>query len=231
MECQYLELSKVAELRSKMYGLLSSIYLQPIDRYFLRLIKELVGSHLEKGLNEQIPEKVYKGLEGVNEYLRLNSGVPSGVHEERLASEFTRLFRGINKSYSPLPPYESVYEEGLCFGESTVEVSKDYRSFNLNLGDKFKGEPSDHISFELDFMRLLCEKEGKAWNNNDREEVSMLLKAEERFLNKHLLKWISKFCENIRKYDKLGFYQSWADVTEGWINFDHQEIDNYKTML
>ena len=227
----HVEFARIAKFRSKIYRFLSLIFLHHMDEYFLKQVKELVGSRLGEASNEQMPEKMYKGLEKVSEYLKVNDGVVFSVLEESLASEFTRLFRGINKLYSPPPPYESVYKEGLCFGESTVEVSKSYRYFNLDLEGKFKGEPSDHISFELDFMHLLCKKEDEAWRNNDRETASMLLKAEERFLDEHLSTWIDKFCENIRKYDRLGFYRGWADVIEGWIEFDHQQIDGHKAIL
>ena len=79
------------------------------------------------------------------------------------------------------------------------------------------------MSFELEFMYLLCSKEADAWDGGNEEEALRMVRAEKEFLGEHLLAWLPKFCNKIREYDRLGFFRGLADLTEGWVAFDYQQ--------
>ncbi len=220
------ELSRLAENRARVYQLLSLIYITPPDQEILNGLLNVGMLQLSNTseLNDQLPEQMLKGLKVVHDFLEKHRAGSHEVSATNVLVEFTRLFRGL-KHESPPPPYESVYlREGVVFGESTIEIYRRYCEFGLGLANQYKGEPPDYISFELDFMRFLCTKEAEAWHECDQNEALLYLTIEGHFLDEHLLRWVSKFCEDIRTYEKLGFYRGWADVTEGWVKFDYQHI-------
>ncbi|NIN51945.1 MAG: hypothetical protein GTN80_06475 [Nitrososphaeria archaeon] len=214
--------SNLAKNRARVYHLLSLLYIRPPDKALLKTLKSWIHAVIESlRVYESLPNHMSKGLNSM--YIFLEDMDDRSL--EFLSVEFTRLFRGLKPSKSPLPPYESLYRgEKLVFGETTIEVYKKYRYFNLIPVDRFKGDPPDHIAFELDFMRFLCSKEGEAWNKGDRNEVLKLLNAERNFVREHLIKWIRKLCEKIKLFDATGFYKALADLTEGWIDIDHEQI-------
>jgi TorA maturation chaperone TorD len=67
-------------------------------------------------------------------------------------------------------------------------------------------------------MRFLCAKEAIQWRTED--DAQELLEEECYFLSQHLAKWVPCFCENVRSFSSSLFYIGWADVTEGWIQYD-----------
>lgn len=224
-----MEISRLTEVRSKIYEFISAVYITPPDGNFLKSVRDAAWPYGALNALRELPKSIAHGLWMIDSIVN----IPGRSVEElraKISVEFTRLFRGLRR-HGPPPPYESVYREGLCWGESTTEVLAEYSRLGLTVRNEHKGEPPDHISFELDFMRFLCEKEAEAWRKDNSEEALMTLDGEKRFLSEHLSKWVGEFCGNIRRYDTLGFYQYWADVTEGWISFDLQQIDYYKAVV
>ncbi len=148
--------------------------------------------------------------------------VQGAVAVDTLAVEFTTLLRGIRDT-SPPPPYESLYREGVLNGDCTMDVMDAYRAFDVRPVDDLEGEPPDHISFELDFMRLLCTREGEARTD---AELLAILEAEGRFLSSHLTTWAGRLREEIEQADTTGFYSELAAFTDRWIETDHQLVQD-----
>lgn len=218
-----IEISQLAMTRANYYGFLSRWYAGPLDQESLRPI---LDKNLSSPLTVALPKQMRRGFKTLADFLAESK---SNAPKERCTSvsvEFTRLFRAPNRQYSPPPPYESVYlsESGQVFQESTIVVLNEYRRFGLSLVDWCKGEPPDHISFELDFMRFLCAEEAEAWKAADFGKVSTLLRAEKAFLENHLLTWVPKLCQNIKVYGQLGLFKGLADLTEGWIRLDRDLV-------
>jgi TorA maturation chaperone TorD len=208
---------RIAKRRAGIYGILATAYAGPADEKFLGLLRGLkITGDASLPLQN---EKLSGGINDLSRWLANNSASPDNVLSSQLAPEFTTLFRGISRRNSPLPPYESVYLEGRLFGESTGKVAEMFGQYSLKPGNN---EPPDHISLELDFMRLLCQSESEAGKSG----IGTLdtLREEEKFLEEHLLLWAPALCEQIRKFDTKGLYKVLADVTEGWINYDMTEI-------
>jgi TorA maturation chaperone TorD len=139
------------------------------------------------------------------------------VDVEALAVEFTTLLRGIRET-SPPPPYESLYREGVLNGETTMDVVDAYRAFDVQPALGFEGEPADHISFELAFMRHLCLKEAEA---GDEAELGRVLEAERTFLGSHLTTWLGGLRGKLEEADGSSFYYELAVFTNEWVESDH----------
>lgn len=123
--------------------------------------------------------------------------------DDRLRSEYTRLFLGPEKL--PAPPWESVYVNGepLLFQESTLVVRETYRRSGYASAG-YPREADDHVAIELDFMAALAVKTCEAMDRD-------ALEAQRSFLEKHLLVWIESFAERLGSCDTVsGFYPSFA---------------------
>lgn len=217
---------ELARARAKLYQLLAAVYMRSPDAAFLKLLAGWVSSSVRtEGAPQLLSERMRHSLVMLDSYFKEKQQDSWNELVEALSVEFTRLFRGVKPEYSPLPPYESVYREegGRVFSELSVEVRQEYRRFGLDLINGLNGEPPDHISFELEFMHLLCRREAEAWEKDDEDEALRLISAEKEFLEEHLTTWLPKLCDNIRAFDRLGFFRGLADVTEGWVTFDYEQ--------
>ncbi len=217
---------ELARSRARLYQLLSSVYIKPPGADFLKSLSGWVASLDRSGGPTQfLSRQMRYSLEELDGFFKKIDEGFWAESVEAISVEFTRLFRGVKRQYSPPPPYESLYREdsGRVFGDLTFAVHREYRRFGLDLVDELNSEPPDHISFELDFMRLLCHQEAEAWAKDNQDEALRLQLAEREFLSQHLMTWLTELCDQIRKHDRLGLFRALADLTEGWINFDYQQ--------
>jgi len=174
-----------------------------------------------------IPNDMSDGSKIIEGFIKVSKNKSPEKICSDLSVEYTRLFRGVKRSYGPPPPYESVYvEKGLVMGESTAEVKKKYTEAGVALANNLKGEPPDHIGLELDFMRHLCGEEADAWGGGKKDMALKHLDMENAFLREHLVKWIPKFCDIIVKETKLDFYRGLARLTKGFIKYDMEQLDS-----
>lgn len=225
MACQMVKPAELARARAKLYQILSALYFKPFEGDTLKLLAEWSAAQVEAANSWLLSQKTRQGLILLNAFFRNVAKKPWDKLQEDISIEFTRLFRGVKQHYSPLPPYESVYREesGRVFGETTADVQKNYRRFGFDLSDGLKNEPPDHLSFELEFMHLLCHQEAEARERNDEDEALRLLKAQKEFTEEHLLTWLPELCAKIGELDRLGFFHGVAELTEGWVTFDYQQ--------
>ncbi len=130
---------------------------------------------------------------------------------EHLRQEFTRLFRGISRSESPNPPYESLYRDGQLYSSTTTEVRRGYLAAGLDVADDESNEPPDHLGIELQFLAVLCEYAA----DPDAGELSRTRArdAQEWFLDEHLLTWIVGLRGQVLQADPPEFYHAVLDLT------------------
>lgn len=215
-------LGEVASARSSLYRLLAEVYAAAPSPDLLASLRKWAGALIQDaGTLEALPTVLRSSIADISRFLAENEDV-SG---EEISVEFTRLFRGVRMLYSPLPPYESVYREGEghVYDETTVSVRQEFRRFGLEIVENLRGEPPDHISFELEFMCCLCRAQSEAWEKGDEDGYLQLMLAQRRFMESHVLAWVPKFCGEIRTYAKIGLFRGLADLTESWINFDYEQ--------
>ncbi len=212
-EADFME--KLAEMRSRTYWFLSTLYLKKPDTEMIEDIK-LTLSELDNW-EDDLTELI----------VLLRESLDGDAHElsQRLAAEFTRLFRGISKGYGPPPPYESVYRgEGRVMGETTLSVLKFYNEAGMGIIDENEG-PQDYIGIELKFMSLLCYREMESWRNRRMKDGERYLELEKRFLNEHLLQWVPDFCRRVEAESREEFFATVAMLTEKLLRIDAENIE------
>jgi TorA maturation chaperone TorD len=132
-----------------------------------------------------------------------------------LGQEYTRLFLGPGKHVSP---HESVHVPGggSLWGEATSAVKKFIEQVGVDYRPDYTGIP-DHISVELEFMQRLTDAEARAWAEGDEARAADCLSIERRFIEKHLFRWSTCFCENVIREARLPFYAQLAAMTSAFI--------------
>lgn len=230
----------LATYRSNLYGLLSSVYLQIPDRGILGLHWESAFKLLEfpqvgttrfrEGTEDALKE-IENGLRLINAYI---SKEDHAFEKDlsNLSKDWTRLFRGVDKG-GPLPPYESLYRTGKLQEKPAQDIHRLFSKMGVHVPEEWH-QPPDYIGVELDFMRLLCEKEREAWEEG-RDSVHEVLEEENSFLENHLGLWIPLFCERMVNYAREDFFRGIAHLTIGLIEYDRTHlrniISNYKSEM
>ena len=203
-----------------LYLFLSRIFLEPPSQDLLGTLKDVVIPTLEEEAQEGVlSDQMKSTLDKLQSILLPDVNGTQDIIE-RLATDYTYLLRGYRKKRSPPPPYESVYLEGVMFGNSAVEVGKLYRSFGLDPKGVFMGEPPDHIGLQIAFLGNLTLMEADALKNGETEAVEKIVIEKEEFVFQHL-KWIHSLHENVSKKDTMGFYSEIISLTMNWIELNH----------
>lgn len=129
---------------------------------------------------------------------------------EHLRQEFTRLFKGISRSQSPNPPYESLYRDGQLYSSITSEVQRGYLAAGLDVADANGNELPDHLGIELQFLAALCEY---AAGEDAELPPERARDAQEWFLDQHLLTWVEGFRACVLQADPPDFYRAVLGLT------------------
>ncbi|MDG7007432.1 MAG: molecular chaperone TorD family protein [Nitrososphaerota archaeon] len=205
----------LATARAGMYDFLAILCIKPSA--------QTVGSLMKRSVNlagRTAPKALKEAMVG------LQSSRPdlSSDGELALQVDWTRLFRGVAKGYSPPPPYESVYKEGLLGGPTSQAVARIYATNGLGLSDK-SNEMPDYIGVEFKFMSTLASEESKAWGSDPSKAVK-IIEDEKRFVQERMRQWIPRFCGEAKKLAKTEFYRSVADVIRSILDWDAQLIES-----
>ncbi len=206
----------------------SDIALQRSNSYnfFSRLYE---SEPTEKFINELKKPKISEALKELGLVLdEVNTGKNAA---KDLGFEYVRLFVGTGPKHAA--PWESVYTDehqvgektvrGLMWGSSTVRVIKTYAELGYEPVEKFKDMP-DHITVELDFMQKLCLEEAKAIDAKEEKKEKYFQINQRVFLEKHLLRWIDKFVEEVNQLKSSDFYSSASYALSQFIKLDHQAL-------
>ena len=189
-----------ARQRGEAYWFLASLFAaRPEGEALARLL----------ALAEQTPTQGDSVADGILAALRDVGDRPA--LELRLATEHTRLFRGVREGYGPPPPYESLWREGQLMGDSTVAAAEAYLEAGY-VHDESWG-PLDHIVEELRFMAALCHAEDEAWRTNRADEAEWARERQLSFLDRHLLVWMPGYCRTLEEQAHEPLYQALARAT------------------
>jgi len=204
-------LANSAKSRSEIYGLLATVFKEEPSRDF---VKELRGPALSR---------VFSDME-VELGARFYSDPISKVAED-LGLEYTRLFIGPGRHISA---HESIFAEidgdsGGLWGKTTVEVKKFIETTGLGYHPEFTGIP-DHISVELEFMQKLSAWEADRWKQEDQKSADYCRTVQRLFLEEHLLRWISQFCDAVMAQAEMPFYWELAELTKNYMEFERQSM-------
>lgn len=216
------EAASLAEARATLYCLLAFGVSMPTAKN-LREISRQAAEVLQKATSlplRLVPE----------DGLKILQSCVTAADRSSLNAEYHRLFAGPYKLIAP--PYASVYlePEPTVMGPSTVKVLRTYEEAGFSFAPSFKDLP-DHIAAELEFMALLCEQEGKAWQKVDFRQAEKLLGSEETFLNKHLVQWIPKFSSRICSNTESPFYRAWAALVGDYVLLDRDCVHALRLLI
>jgi TorA maturation chaperone TorD len=158
-----------------------------------------------------------------------------------LQKEYTRLFV-TSRPNVPAPPYGSLYleKEGMIWGKTTRELVKMYALAGLIVSEEFKDLP-DHFAVELEFaFYLIREKmaalglspgeENQEGINPDPERTELISSIENQFLENYLLKWGSKFMDNILSSTDNFFYKGLAALTKNFLAKESKRVMNKESI-
>jgi TorA maturation chaperone TorD len=202
--------AELARGRADIYRFFSGIYLkQPAKELVDKLTDEMFIAELGQLFNEA-------SLALLKAFAREFDGNYDAVRQE-----FEELLLVPGPKY--LTPYESVYLTGQMMQEPLVGV----RCMHALAGAKqenpsFIAAAEDHIGIELDFLRVLCEREAKAWAEERESDARSFVEFEVDFLRQHLMKWLADFCSKMKELAKLDLYRSIAALTQEYVESDYK---------
>ncbi len=188
------EVAEGAVARSNVYGLLATIFREPLSAATLASLREagildLISEPLED-TEDILPEA------GDSETL------------ETLAIDFTQLFHGPRDH---IPPYESVAadktEGAELAGAAAASVRASIEDAGLECRDGFAALP-DHISVELELMARLLRDEGAAWSAGANKDAEILRQTVRHFLEKHVGAWGPDFADRAASKAETAFYRT-----------------------
>lgn len=207
----------IAYYRSMIYGTLSHFYIYIPDQKITSIDWKTSFYLLENPINET--ETIIKEIEdGAKILINFTSKNFTKESLLNLLKEWTRILRGIDIK-GPLPPYESVYLTGRLQNKPAQEIYHLFLKMGVNIPEEWH-QPPDYIGVELDFMRLLCERELEAWKIENLNLVKETFLTENSFIKNHIGSWVPDFCETMKKEARLKYFKGIARLTKGMIEYD-----------
>jgi TorA maturation chaperone TorD len=209
----------LSKIRRDLYGLLSSAYIEMPEKTTFELRWEPAFELLrnpQKG-SEEAFKQIQKGLNLVNSY-RLKKNLPDMETLKNLSKDWTHLFRGVVRN-GILPPYESLYRAGRLQKGPVQDINRLFSKMGVQIPEEWH-QPSDYIGVELDFMRLLCEKELKMWKESGANLTLEVVEMERSFLENHLGLWLNDFCQKMVEQAREDYYRGVARLSIGLVEYD-----------
>lgn len=198
-----------ASARAALYSLLAQALNYPDGDLVENLCR---GDHIGK-IIEAFNALGIKGLEGYLEALQKECTGPS-VDREALLLEMEKDYTWMcfaSKPHRLVYLFESVYNEGKLFDESTFSIARLYYEAGLKVDEEFR-LPPDHIAVELEFMSFLCFKEVEGIKAGDSKITDYAAELQKRTLDEHLHRFALTVAANLGKHAKTSFYQGTAKV-------------------
>jgi putative dimethyl sulfoxide reductase chaperone len=207
------ELIEVLKNRGAFYRTLSSLYLNTLTQEQIDTLAEADFSAF--GADEPL---LTAGFDDMRRYLRKRN---TGTRQE-LAIDFTSTFVGA-QAYEgrSAVPYESVFrsESGLLMQEPRNEVYRTFKKAAVKLREGID-LPEDHLSFEFEFLAILCDRTVDALKAGDTKGAVEILTAQRAFVEDHILSWFDDLAELANKMLKTRFYRGVLKITKGYLEVD-----------
>jgi len=193
--------AEIDEGLGTVYRVLGETYLRPPDKETVSAVEDVAAAVRDEGVRQS--DDGYGVAEAVETVLDSDGSV------DELRPGFTRVFRGLSRSQSPPPPYESLYRDGSVNGPTSVEVERFYAEAGYELAED--DTLVDHAGYELVFLAELCDR-------RDREKQAT-------FIDDHLRVWLSDFHDAAAEKDVPGFYRGVFDLTEAVLRLHSDELE------
>lgn len=172
---------------------------------------------------------VSQGFNDIYRYLRKRN---TGTQQE-LATDFTSCFLGV-LSYQghSAAPYESLFRDssGLLMGKPRGEVYHTFKQARVRLKEGVD-LPDDHLSFELEFLSILCDRAIAALEEGDFGLALETVRLQREFLDTHILSWFDRFFNLSNRLLKTRFYKGVLKVTKGLLETLPEVLDDLMAVI
>ncbi|OUJ19443.1 putative component of anaerobic dehydrogenase [Methanonatronarchaeum thermophilum] len=206
-----MNIEELFELRKYYYSFLQRMFLEEPPRVMAEDLAS--GDFLipDEEENPWLDSDMVRGFGLIEDYMESHDD-PDLIKKD-LDREFTRIFLGPVKK--EVIPYESFYVDGELRSDSLLEVKKFLRKIQYGKTEDFS-KTEDHIAFEFDVMRHLCDRA------LDGDEDAIVYQRE--FLEDHIFVWVPDMCGDLVESDESSFYEAVGLITNGFLSF---ERDNF----
>jgi TorA maturation chaperone TorD len=212
------ELTRLIEQRGSTYAFLGRLFRVEVDQTLLDELRQL-----------RFPART--GNRKADDGYRLIATYLGNVWDNsltELAVDYTRVFIGHGvDAFSAAYPFESVYtsEKRLLMQDARDEVLAIYRSAGLAKQPSWK-EGEDHISLEMEYLQVLCQRTVDALSQNDEDAAHAHLVSQRNFLVDHLAAWAPMMTADMKRFAKTDLYQGLACLTEGFLETDVEFLED-----
>lgn len=216
------------EQRAMEHTIARMVIYKQIAHFFSYPDMDLINFFESSEVEEHIRCYRHLGIEPDENIGRIVSWIHERPNEqtalEELQVEYTRLFVNAYPGI-PAPPYGSIYleEDGLVWGDTTVDALKIYTEAGLKIADDFHDIP-DHIAAALEFVWYLLREELKAKEEEDHERGLKISSIQSRFLTKHLLKWAPSFLDRVIESTRSLFYREVSVLAGKFIEMEEKYV-------
>ena len=217
-------MSARAEIRSRVYGVLSTAFSSPREGMGAPgapVAAVMILREAARALGAPIPERALAAIEEGERRATMN--LAQGGADE-LEVEYNRLFVG--PGAPRVYPYESLYQDsmGLVMGPSAGGVLDAYRRSGLAINTAYRDLP-DHIAVELEFMARLCFEEARAGSAGEAGLAFRLKQQQRSFLDEHLATWLPALCERVIRETTSTMYSGFAEIAATFVGWDRDRLD------
>ncbi len=210
--------NELLKYREMMYRLLSSIYINEVDRRMLDVLKKMEFPVSEETSGWQ--QNLNAGYILVTDYLAGFDGKSEAEADEMLedlAADYAKTFLAAGDATGKAAiPYESVYTgtDSRFGGSLQMRLSAVYAARGLEIKRTGFKIMEDHIGLELGYMAEMLRKTAEAADDAQKCELQ---KEAAEFFAEHLSKWVNRFAGDVYKYSERDFYRGFARITLGFI--------------
>jgi DMSO reductase family type II enzyme chaperone len=193
----------LAYCRAAFYSALAVGFQAPSDDSLARLLSAESQSSLSRAARILYPSDERNLVSAIEALARSNADAIPALHR----AWFGHTARG------PVPPYETEYGNEALFQQPQElgDIMGFYHAFGLTMKNG-KRERPDHVSCELEFLMFLALKEAYALEQDNREMLGEVRKAEKSFLKDHLGRFVPTFAAKLTREDPSGFYGTLAEL-------------------
>lgn len=206
--------------RAAFYRLLSQLYYEPLSQAQVDAMDPDALRDLACVAESPL------AAEGYNDMYRALRHRDTGTRQV-LNVDFTGAFYG-TRTFEGLTaePYESLYTsaEGRLMGPARTDVHRTFTQAGIKVGEGVD-LPDDHLSFELEYLALLCDRCQEALDADDRRQALETLGMQRAFLEEHVLNWFGRFYNLSNRVLQTRFYRGVNKVARSFLEGERATIE------
>ena len=214
------------------YGLLSRLYFAPLGQEEIDRLAAAPLAPEEDDAGEGEDPAAALLAEGLR-LMQATLALESDTLRRDLNVDYTAAFYGIAQYGKQVAtPYESVFkgERRELYGSKRTEVFNAVKRDRLRLKEGID-LPEDHLSFELQYLAVLCERAAEQLAGGDAEGALRDVRQQRAFIQEHVLSWIDDLADVANNLLELDFYRGVLMATKGFLTLADAELAEIEEAL